>query len=303
LDLIKLNVVIVNRLSPNSKVCIVVPCFNEEQRLASAEFIRFAHSFQHIHFIFVDDGSSDGTFATLKQIERQVPQQVYVERLPHNSGKGEAVRAGMSRGIELGFDMVGYWDADLATPLQEINEFQRVLDRDRTVQGVLGCRLPLMGRKIERHPLRALLGRCFALAASTVLRARIWDTQCGAKLFRSTGALAAVLRQPFGSRWIFDVELLARLSVAHEFEGKPGGCLYELPLAQWSEIAGSKIRIHHFFRAAADLLDIFWQYSGSRRQGYRSWLRQSMSEESQLLKFAAAEMSAAAETKSDKKVA
>ena len=52
------------------------------------------------------------------------------------------------------------------------------------------------------------LGRLFATLASTLLDVRIYDTQCGAKIFRSTDDLKIVLSKPFLSSWIFDVELI-----------------------------------------------------------------------------------------------
>lgn len=256
-----------NRLPFHSKVSLVVPCFNEEQRLDVAAFLQLLNQSAHLSLVFVDDGSSDDTFSLLQELRAESPDRIYVERLSENRGKGEAVRVGMRRAMELGCELVGYWDADLATPLSEVSEFQRLLQKDRNLRVVLGCRLPLLGHQVDRHPLRAVLGRIFATAASLVLGFRIRDTQCGAKLFRHTRELAGVLEQPFSSKWIFDVELLARLT-AIEPSGQACG-FYELPLAAWSEKAGSKVRIRHFFRAATDLAGIFRAYSGQRRDAYR----------------------------------
>ena len=49
--------------------------------------------------------------------------------------------------------------------------------------------------------------------ASLILHARVYDTQCGAKLFRRSAALEAALADPFLSRWSFDVELLGRMLI------------------------------------------------------------------------------------------
>src|SRR5690606_23168176 len=93
-----------------------------------------------------------------------------------------------------------------------IPTFVAALDRRPDASVALGARLPLLGRSIRRRAMRKLIGRSFARAASSMLRTPIYDTQCGAKLFRAQSEIIAAFSQPFRSRWIFDVELLARWS-------------------------------------------------------------------------------------------
>jgi dolichyl-phosphate beta-glucosyltransferase len=164
-------------------------------------------------------------------------------------------------------ETIGFWDADLATPLDAIAECLDVFDSQPRVQLVMGARVQLLGRSIQRTPLRHYLGRCFAAAASLVLGIPVYDTQCGAKLFRATPPMLAAFAEPFSSRWIFDVEILARLGGLYRNTAAFSGELpiWELPLRQWHDIAGSKLRARHFLLAVGDLARIALRY---RVRGY-----------------------------------
>jgi glycosyltransferase involved in cell wall biosynthesis len=245
---------------------IVVPCFNEAARLQLSEFLRFAKRNAHVQFQFVDDGSTDQTTRLLDSIRTDQPDRFRLISLPANQGKAEAVRLGLLEALQHDPDYVGYWDADLATPLQEIDRFVATLDRLPAVDVVLGSRVPLLGRKITRSFMRSALSRCFSLAASMALGCRVRDTQCGAKLFRVSSPLTIALSEPFISCWIFDVELLARLIALHATS--PACTLYENPLDSWKEVEGSKLRPKHFVRAIAEWIAIYWRYSGTRLQKY-----------------------------------
>jgi hypothetical protein len=190
--------------------------------------------------------------------------------LPHNMGKSEAVRQGILEALRWQPDFVGYWDADLATPLESVGGFCEVLARREEIQLVIGCRLRLQGHRIAREPLRDILGRSFAMAASRVLGLRICDTQCGAKMLRVTPAVEDAFDRPFLSRWIFDVELMARIlaSVAGKRAEASDGIVYEFPLEQWSAVPGSKLKAKDFALAFWELLRIYAEY-GWRRPARR----------------------------------
>jgi hypothetical protein len=123
---------------------------------------------------------------------------------------------------------------------------------------IIGSRVKLLGRKIERRRSRHYLGRVFATAVSASLGLDVYDTQCGAKLFRASPSIKALFQQPFHSRWIFDVEILARLIQARRGRELPQAedVIYEFPLREWRDIAGSKLEYSDFVRAAWELLRI-----------------------------------------------
>ncbi len=97
---------------------IVIPCFNEAKRLSPAEIETLLTT--DLRLYLVDDGSTDGTLQMLQGMRFKAPDRVTVVSLPGNAGKGEAVRQGMSAAIEDGAGIVGYLDADFATPAEEM---------------------------------------------------------------------------------------------------------------------------------------------------------------------------------------
>jgi dolichyl-phosphate beta-glucosyltransferase len=228
------------------KTVVVVPCYNEERRLATREFVAFAASHE-TELLFVDDGSSDGTAAAIDAMARQAAGRIAVLRQPANVGKGRAVQAGLVHAIAEGAEVVGYLDADLSTPLEELERLVEVR-ASGDLDVVLGSRVGLVGHDVRRSATRHYLGRVFATAASLLLRLQIYDTQCGAKVFRSTPALEHALATPFQTRWVFDLELLMRLRQAD-----PQASLLEVPLRRWRAVDGSKLTVREMLLAARDL--------------------------------------------------
>ena len=211
----------------------------------------------------VDDGSLDATGEILERMRTAAPAAVIVLRHSPRRGKAEAVRAGILAGLEQHARLVGFFDADLSTPLGAIDDFLTVLRLRPTVEFVLGSRVMVLGRDIRRKATRHYLGRVFATAVSHALDLPVYDTQCGAKILRVNAATASLFAAPFRSPWIFDVELIARylkLPVAPG-EAARRDRLYELVLPAWHDRAGSKLRWHDFVRALVDLLYI-WRDRG-----------------------------------------
>lgn len=254
---------------PTPPTCVVVvPCYNEAARLPVPVFESFLQSDQHrsIGILFVNDGSRDSTLAVLESLRAKFPGRVSVLDQQPNRGKAEAVRNGMLRVVESQqAAFTGYWDADLATPLDQIPDFLHLLEERPELNLVFGARVRLLGRAIHRQAVRHYLGRCFATVASILLRLPIYDTQCGAKMFRITPNLADVLAEPFHSRWIFDVEILARFLSLHRydvvhFEKE----IYEYPLPVWTDVAGSKVKSTDFLRAFGELAEIYRRHLAQR---------------------------------------
>jgi glycosyltransferase involved in cell wall biosynthesis len=221
-------------------------------------FYAFAARGSSIRFLFVNDGSSDSTLELLRKLESRDSDRFAVLDQPRNRGKAEAVRVGMRAAFEPHPTYVGYWDADLATPLDAIPSFVELLDERSDLEMVFGSRVKLMGRNIERSAWRHYPGRVLATLSSLVLGLPIYDTQCGAKLFRSSPEISALFADPFISNWLFDVELLARYVRARRGTDRPQpqDTIYEFALHDWRDVPGSKIRPWDFFVALLELARI-----------------------------------------------
>jgi glycosyltransferase involved in cell wall biosynthesis len=239
-----------------NKAVIIVPIFNERKRFREDEFLKFENG--DVGFLFVDDGSTDNSASMIEGLKSKFPAKFDLLSLPENLGKAEAVRQGFLKALPMQPHYIGYWDADLATPLSAISEFIQIFEGNSNIQLVTGARVKLLGRDIQRNIIRHYLGRIFATAASLVLNLPIYDTQCGAKLFRTQPWLNEIFAERFLGRWVFDVEMLARFAKI-----RPDGIeqlIYECPLKQWHDIKGSKLKLTDFFWAFLDLVRISRKY-------------------------------------------
>ena len=241
-----------------SSVCIIIPCYNEANRLPADVFLTYVGQGKNVNFCFVDDGSTDQTQAVLEAMQTQYPDRIETLVLPQNQGKAGAVRAGMRHCANKPFEYIGFLDADLATPLGAIADLTAVLDANPALDLVMGSRIKFLGMDIRRDPFRHYVGRVIATIISNILKLPVYDSQCGAKLFRR-GVVDDLFRESFISPWLFDVELLARLTQRH---GRPKVLAHiaESPLRQWIEQSDSRISSGYVFRMWYELYRIQQKY-------------------------------------------
>jgi glycosyltransferase involved in cell wall biosynthesis len=249
---------------------LVVPCYNEAARLDGQALASLVEGeAPATRLVLVNDGSTDATSDRLDELKGRFPGRVDVLSFDRNRGKAEAVRQGLLLALSKNAEVVGYFDADLSTPISEVRRLLRVIE-GRGASVVFGTRISLLGNDIHRSPTRHYLGRIFATAASGILRVRVYDTQCGAKMFRRSPALEAALGEPFLSRWAFDVELLGRL-----LAGGPSApplevaSFLEVPLESWRDVPGSKLRLAAMAGALKDLARIGIDLARRRRANRR----------------------------------
>lgn len=227
----------------------MVPCYNEAARLVPGDFARFLAKNDDFDFLFVDDGSTDRTVEVLQDFCSSHPGRAEYICNPQNGGKAFSVQNGMLHACKK-YDRVGFLDADLSAPPEAMAQLDEALDRFPAARAAFGSRVKRLGAIIERNELRHLAGRVFATLANLMLHVGSYDSQCGAKLFNSE-VVPALFEAPFVSNWFFDLELILR-------EGQKG--IVEVPLNEWVEKGGSKIKSSDFLKAPLELWRIRKHY-------------------------------------------
>jgi glycosyltransferase involved in cell wall biosynthesis len=239
---------------------LIIPCFNEGARLDSSAFAEFLASQDHADLCFVNDGSSDGTQQLLDYFVSQHSSRASAIHLSSNVGKAAAVRAGILASMkDTKYSFIGYWDADLSTPLNEVESFlSAIQSQTQKTYAIFGSRHKRLGAKVNRSAMRHIVGRVFATFASMILQLPVYDSQCGSKLFRRE-VIDVAFADPFMSRWLFDVEILARFR--NQF-GKASVTeqVTELPLGQWEDKTGSKVSLWSGIRVPFELIKIGMKY-------------------------------------------
>ena len=241
------------------KVCIVIPCYNEQDRLPADEFKTFLAASGSVYFCFVNDGSKDNTLKILNNLHNSWPGKTMVLSLESNFGKAEAVRRGMLESLKwMDFDCVGYFDADLSTPLFEIQNLLDHLNQNKVYQIAFGSRVKRIGARVKRNASRHYPSRILATLIGMSLKLPVYDTQCGAKLVKAD-IVPELFKMPFISRWLFDVEIFTRVVRLFGLE-KSLEIMIEVPLRQWIDKPGSKIRPTYLFKVPLELLKIRLAY-------------------------------------------
>lgn len=193
--------------APAVELSVVVPAYNESDRLASTVArIRDHLSGRGVSFelVLVDDGSRDATGDVMRRLAAAAPH-VHVVALDRNRGKGRAVREGV---LMTSGRRVLITDADLSTPIEELAKLERAIDAGADV--ATGSRFARGARiEVAQPPHRVVMGRVFSAVVQLLLLRGMLDTQCGFKLLRGDVA-RRVFPELRIDRFAYDVELLHR---------------------------------------------------------------------------------------------
>lgn len=240
--------------SETPRISVVIPVYNESHRIERTldEVWAFFRD-RDAEIIFVDDGSSDKTVQAIEQFSAKNPGvRVLAEK---HRGKAATVLSGMESAQG---QIVGFMDADLATPLDTWNICEEAIQNGSGV--AIASREGIGSARVDEPWHRHMMGRVFNWLVQLLLLPGIEDTQCGFKVF-SREALDDILpRQQLYANagevrtprvTAFDVELLY-IARKHQHE------IAVIPIT-WQYGAHSKVNpvvdtVHNFF----DVLRVKW---------------------------------------------
>jgi dolichyl-phosphate beta-glucosyltransferase len=229
---------------------LVIPAYNEADRLpATLQRIRehrLSWNFRN-EVIIVVEPSEDGTLSLAEEAAKCNPDLVV---LTHHEkrGKGFAVRSGILRARG---DCIFFTDADLSTPLEDLDAGLLRFRKDRSLDVLVGNRQHPETQILQRQNFgRELMGKIFNRIAQSMTGLRIRDTQCGFKGFRKRAANEIFSRQRVDG-FSFDVEVLL---LAQEM----GFSMAEMPV-RWTNSPASRVRVlEDSTKMLADLFRIRW---------------------------------------------
>jgi len=239
-------------------VGVVLPCYNEEERLSSDEFKDFAHKNLGYHLCFVNDGSTDKTLEVLEALRLANPNQISVYDCEKNGGKAEAVRQGMLHlAKDPQLDYIGFLDADLSTDFRDFHDLVETLENS-DFKIVSGSRMARMGADITKESARKIISMTINLIIRNILKMPFNDTQCGAKIMQKD-IIPMLFTKPFITKWIFDVEIFIRMR-KHYGKDKVQQYICEQPLKRWIHADGSKLSMKDSVKIVGQLAQIAFTY-------------------------------------------
>jgi dolichyl-phosphate beta-glucosyltransferase len=237
------------------QLSLVIPAYNEEERIGATlqhvcGYLRAQH--YEAEVLVVDDGSRDGTAEEVRKSIALCGDMISLLQLPHNQGKGAAVRAGLRQGS--GRQRV-FYDADGSTPIEELEKMAAAFAAGADI--VIGSRaLPDSQVEVRQAWYRQTMGRIFNLAERSLGLTRFKDTQCGFKGFTAHACGILLPRQTI-ERFSFDAELLF-IAQRHQLK------IVEVPV-RWLNEPKSRVNpVIDSVDMLLDLVQIRWNASRGR---------------------------------------
>ena len=220
-------------MKKGNKIAIVIPAHNEEKRIRKTlqdYFDYFSYLKNHyaldFEIIVVLNACTDNT----KEVVEKFHNEELIILDFEQGGKGFAVTEGFKDALSRDTDLIGFVDADGATPP---NAFYGLIRHIHGSDGVIADRWDARSKIFPPRPfffsLRSVI---FNLVVRSLFFFQHHDTQCGAKLFTKK-FVEKVLPRLGSSEWSFDVDLLY-------YAGYFGFKVRSIP-TEWHNTEGSKI--------------------------------------------------------------
>jgi dolichyl-phosphate beta-glucosyltransferase len=245
------------------KDVLIIPFYNEQKRY-SEEFVTSNLLGINIDIFFVDDGSTDTTPHELNQLIQRLkflkPNISFtILTLKVNSGKSNAIRLGLMRAQELGYEFALVQDFDFPYSFEDGEKALSVAKKYNYLI-TSGARVMLAGHRVNRFWYRQWIGRIIATLLSSIIPVVFYDLQSPCKVY-SLVKIIPFLQNEFKTRWFHDAELLFRI------KGKCNVHVFEFPLTSWNDVPNSSLKFHSFFRILKEvtfLLVISYRYSSQK---------------------------------------
>ncbi len=237
---------------------VVIPCYNEEERLLSDDFKRFVNKNLGYHLCFVNDGSKDNTLEVLKALRRGNEDHISIYDCEKNGGKAEAVRLGMLHLAEQSqFDYIGFLDADLSTDFADFQDLVKTISNS-DYQVVSGSRISRIGADITKESARKVISMSINFIIRKTLGMEFRDTQCGAKIM-TRKVVEDTFQKKFLTKWLFDVEIFMRMRNIYGLK-EAQAMLCEKPLNRWIHADGSKLSFKDSLKIIGQIGQIAFHY-------------------------------------------
>jgi glycosyltransferase involved in cell wall biosynthesis len=216
-------------VEPN--LLLLIPAYNEERRIEPVLREYGAYFKEHykgpFQLVVVLNGCKDNTLGVVQSVAREFPSISALD-FPEPIGKGGALIEGLK--LAPTADLVGYVDADGASPPQAFHALAKMTDR---ADCVIGSRwLPGAVLHQAQPWVRRFASRCFHFIVEFFLWLHIKDTQCPCKVMRRK-AVETIYPSLRIADLAFDVNLLYSLK-------KAGFTILEVP-TEWTDKIGSKV--------------------------------------------------------------
>lgn len=213
------------------KLSIIIPAYNEEQRIAKTLHSYLSYFSQRykndFELIVVMNGCKDNTAGVVNTFKKY--KQLKAVDIKEAIGKGGAIIEGFRRANA---DFIGFVDADNSTSAEE---YEKLLLHIGTYEGIIASRY-MEGSHVEpkQSLTRIVASRGFNLLIRILFGLHVKDSQCGAKLF--TKKAVRTITPDLGiTRWAFDIDLLYQMK-RHTLPFK------EFPTV-WKDAEGSKLNV------------------------------------------------------------